>query len=115
LLFGVFYDGGACTENCPLLLLMGKNLFSFFAFGILFLFMWTLGRNGKQAKKNRPLPKTVAGTRRFSGEKALISSLLRQSREALKGRKPCARVARINALNRLKTMKEDGACTTTYA
>jgi hypothetical protein len=27
LLFGVLYDGEACSENGPLLLLMGKNLF----------------------------------------------------------------------------------------
>jgi hypothetical protein len=27
LLFGVLHDGEVCSENCPLLLLMGKNLF----------------------------------------------------------------------------------------
>jgi hypothetical protein len=27
LLFGVLHNGEVCSENCPLLLLMGKNLF----------------------------------------------------------------------------------------
>jgi hypothetical protein len=34
--FGVLYDGEVCTENCPLLLLVGKDLFSFLALRILF-------------------------------------------------------------------------------
>ena len=57
MLFGVLYDGEVCTENCPLLLLMGKNLFSFLAFGILFFIHVDSGQKREASEKNRPLPK----------------------------------------------------------
>jgi hypothetical protein len=69
LLFGVLYDGEVCSENCPLLLLMGKNLFSFLAFRKLLFINVDSGQKREASEKKASLAKAVAGTRHGSRER----------------------------------------------